>query len=101
MGVDWLEILDFPNKVLQHQVQSAIWNPYENDMSLGVPAAAAQIARAGRTKLEDTEFDPNHGIANFADEDVQKAFANAKKIRDAEIAELKAQGKMIGCVVQF
>uniref|UniRef100_A0AC34FU10 Uncharacterized protein n=1 Tax=Panagrolaimus sp. ES5 TaxID=591445 RepID=A0AC34FU10_9BILA len=78
-----------------------MWNPYEDDMSLGVPAAAAQIAQAGKTRLEETEFDANFGIANFTNDDIQATFLNAKKVRDAEIEELKKEGKLIGGVVQM
>uniref|UniRef100_A0AC35FZK2 Aldolase n=1 Tax=Panagrolaimus sp. PS1159 TaxID=55785 RepID=A0AC35FZK2_9BILA len=92
---------DFPNKVIAHQIQSAMWSPFEDDMSLGVPAAAAQIAQAGRTRLEETEFDANYGIANFTNEEIKAAFLNAKKVRDAEIEELKKEGKLIGGVVQI
>jgi 2,4-dienoyl-CoA reductase-like NADH-dependent reductase (Old Yellow Enzyme family) len=92
---------DFPNKVVAHQIQSAMWSPFEDDMSLGVPAAAAQIAQAGKTKLEETEFDANYGIANFTSEEIKEAFINAKKVRDAEIEELKKEGKLIAGVVQM
>lgn len=82
-------ISDFPNKVLHQQIQSALWSPYENDISLAVLASAAQISQAGKTALEETKFDTNFGISNFADEKVQQSFLTAKKVRDAKIEELK------------
>uniref|UniRef100_A0AC35FZN6 Arginine kinase n=1 Tax=Panagrolaimus sp. PS1159 TaxID=55785 RepID=A0AC35FZN6_9BILA len=92
---------DFPNKVLKQQIQSAMWSPFEDDMSLGVPAAAAQIAQAGKTGLKETQFDANFGIANFADEKTHQSFLTAKKVRDAEIETMKKEGKLIAGVIQF
>uniref|UniRef100_A0A914QE91 Aldolase n=1 Tax=Panagrolaimus davidi TaxID=227884 RepID=A0A914QE91_9BILA len=92
---------DFPNKVLKQQIQSAMWSPFEDDMSLGVPAAAAQIAQAGKTGLKETQFDANFGISNFADEKTHQSFLTAKKVRDAEIESMKKEGKLIAGVIQF
>ncbi|KAI1697947.1 NADH-dependent flavin oxidoreductase nadA [Ditylenchus destructor] len=91
---------DFPQKVLNGQVQATKWNPFEQDMAMSVLAGAAQMNQAGLRSLEENNGQPNFGVMDLSDEKVLEKFMAAKNDFVEKAEELRKQGKLAwGAVV--
>ncbi|KAI1697944.1 NADH-dependent flavin oxidoreductase nadA [Ditylenchus destructor] len=82
---------DFPQKVLRQQVQSAIWNPFEQDTQISVWAGAAQMNQAGLRSLKECGGDLNFGVMDLSDQKTLEKFMAAKNHFTQKSEELQKQ----------
>lgn len=66
--------LDLVKKILHGGVQSAAFNPFDEDFSISNPAAGRQLHQAGSTCMEEADGDPCHGIMDLSDSETAKSF---------------------------
>ncbi|KAI1700206.1 NADH-dependent flavin oxidoreductase nadA [Ditylenchus destructor] len=92
---------DFPQKVLRQQVQSAIWNPFEQDTQVSVWAGAAQMNQAGLRSLRDCGGDLNFGIMDLSDQNTLEKFMAAKNHFSHKSEELQKQQQWASGVVEI
>ncbi|KAH7712219.1 Protein W06H8.2 [Aphelenchoides avenae] len=65
---------DLVKKILHGGVQSAAFNPFDEDFSISNPAAGRQLHQAGSTCMEEADGDPCHGIMDLSDSETAKSF---------------------------
>ncbi|CAD5208638.1 unnamed protein product [Bursaphelenchus xylophilus] len=65
---------DLPKKILSGQVQSAIYNPVENDFEKAFAVASTQMGQAGARPYSECAGDPSYGIMDESDEREFAAF---------------------------
>lgn len=93
--------LDFPKKILASEVQSAIYNPFDDDFAVSNASSNSQMAQAGSTSLQDIGGDLRHGIMDLSDERVAEDYKEGITKYFDHITKVAQAGEPVAGVFEY